>query len=69
MKKNQKHIAILVSVILTVVSLSGCSESKQTQGAVKEQEKRNVKQELAFTEYDFLSEGASEYIILIPDTP
>ena len=69
MKKNQKHIAILVSVILTVVSLSGCSESKQTQGAVKEQEKRNVKQELTFTEYDFLSEGASEYIILIPDTP
>lgn len=69
MKKNKRILAMSLAAALAAVSLTGCSNTSQTQGSVKEQEKRNVKQELTFTEYDFLKSGASEYVILTPDAP
>ena len=69
MRKHQKNIAMLMAAILTVVSFTGCADTKMTQSVVKEQERRNVKQELTFTEYDFLSKGESEYVILTSNAP
>lgn len=58
-----------LAIALAAVSLTGCSDKTQTQGSVREQEKRNVKQELVFTEFDFLKAGESEYVILTSDAP
>lgn len=70
MKKNKRIIAMSLAAILTAVSLGGCGNSEsQVQGTVKEQEKRNVKQELTFTKYDFIKKGASDYVILTSDAP
>lgn len=67
--KKKRILAMSLAAALVAVSLTGCSNTSQTQGSVKEQEKRNVKQELTFTEYEFLAGGASEYVILTPDAP
>lgn len=69
MKNNKIILAMSLAITLAAVSLTGCSNKTQTQGSVREQEKRNVKQELVFTEFDFLKAGASEYVILTSDAP
>lgn len=69
MKNNKRILAMSLAITLAAVSLTGCSNKTQTQGSVREQEKRNVKQELVFTEFDFLKAGASEYVILTSDAP
>lgn len=69
MKNNKRILAMSLAITLAAVSLAGCSNKTQTQGSVREQEKRNVKQELVFTEFDFLKAGASEYVILTSDAP
>lgn len=69
MKNNKRILAMSLAIALAAVSLTGCSDKTQTQGSVREQEKRNVKQELVFTEFDFLKAGASEYVILTSDAP
>lgn len=67
MKKN-RILAAVLAVTMGVVSLTGCTNASGTvQGPVKEQAKQNVKPELKFTEYDFLIQGESKYVIVVPD--
>ena len=71
MKRRFRVISVIVAATLIASSLAGCQNNNETNvnAEVKEQEKRNIKPEVSFTEYDFIKGGVSDYIILIPAAP
>ena len=66
MMKSRRLTAILLVAALSAASLAGCGEKKSDDKEKLEQERQNIKVEIPETEYDLVSNGASEYFIMIP---
>ena len=67
MKNIKRIIATILVIALGVSLLTACESKISKNGEVKEQEKRNVKTEIASSGYDLISGGNSEYFILLPE--
>lgn len=66
MKNKKRIISAILSMTVLASLLTACGDNA-TQGKVKEQEKRNVKTEIAFTEHDLVTAGNSDYFIMVPE--
>lgn len=66
MKNKKKILSLILTATMSASLLAACGDNS-VQETVKEQEKQNVKTEIAATEFDFIRSGASEYIIVIPE--
>ena len=67
MKNKNRIIASILVLTLGASLLTACDNKKASSGEVKEQEKRNIKTEIASSEYDLIASGESDYFILLPE--
>ena len=67
MKNRKRILSAILTALLSASLLTACGNSSATQGDVKEQEKKNIKTEIASTEYDLVAAGSSNYFILVPE--
>lgn len=68
MRKSKKAIAMLLVLSMLTGCLYGCSENKAEKNQLTyEIEKQNVKDKIAETDIDFVKDGKSEFVIVVPD--